>query len=289
MHRRTVLGGSLAAAGLLTSTKVAWAAQANPSASPGPDDALPLLELALTDTGFELAEPLAAGRHRVVVSNAGASTISHFALGKIPDAVTDAEYEAWLASEEGDTEALSFDDIAFVGVPDWPQPGRPVSGVVDLAPGRYLLVDPISGREPRRLVVDGEPPAAPEPASDLTVTLREMTIDLPDAALTTAPVRWKIENHGGMGHDVALVPVSPDFTEESFQTLLALPEEATPPAGTPGLDYQPAAAIGILAKGHTSWLDVELTPGRYLAVCMLPLGTGYPHAMDGMYRVLDIR
>ncbi len=48
------------------------------------------------------------------------------------------------------------------------------------------------------------------------------------------------------------------------------------------------AAIGILAGHHTSWLDVQLEPGRYLGACMLPFSTGYPHAMDGMYRFFDV-
>ncbi len=290
MHRRTFLGGSLAAAGLLATTHASRAARATSEASPSAGDDLPTLEIALTDTGFEFPQPLAAGRYAVLVSNTGTSTDSHFALGKLPDAVTDAQYDAWIAAEGEDTDALSFDDIEFVGVPDWPQPGEPSTGVVDLAPGRYFLFDPFDARGYMTIAVDGAAPAAgsPEPVSDLTVTLREMEIVVPDAAVTTASVRWKIENVGGMSHEVAVVPVSADFTEEHLQLLFSLPEDATPPAGTPELVYQPAAAIGILAKGHTSWLDVELKPGRYLAACMLPFGTGYPHAIDGMYRFFDV-
>ena len=115
-----------------------------------------------------------------------------------------------------------------------------------------------------------------------------MSIDLPDAALTTAPVRWKIANTGAVSHEVAVVPVPADFTDATLQAMFSMPEDATPVPGTPELVYQPAAAIGILAKGHTSWLDVELKPGRYLAACFLPFGTGYPHAIDGMYRFIDI-
>jgi hypothetical protein len=82
--------------------------------------------------------------------------------------------------------------------------------------------------------------------------------------------------------------VSPDFTEADLQTLFTLPDDATPPPDMPPFVYQPAAAIGILAKGHTSWLDVQLAPGRYLAACFLPFSTGYPHAMDGMYRFVTV-
>ena len=299
MHRRTFLGGSLAAAGLIATARRSHAAQATPEASPtvgtatspGADDlGLPLLELALTDSGFVFPEPVVAGRYRVAVSNTGTLSQSHFGLGKVPDTVSNADYEAWIATEEGDTDVLRFEDIAFVGVPDWPPPGGSVSGIVDLDPGRYVMFDPFGARGVRTLHVGGEPLPAdlPEPPADLTVTLADMTITIPDEALTSAPRRWKIENLGSMSHDVAVVPVTPDFTDEHLQMLLTMPEDATPAPGTPELVYQPAAAIGILAKTHASWLDVQLAPGRYLAVCMLPFSTGYPHAMDGMYRFLDI-
>jgi hypothetical protein len=115
-----------------------------------------------------------------------------------------------------------------------------------------------------------------------------MEIVLPETALTTAPVRWKIENTGAMSHEVAVIPISPDFTEEHLQLLFSLPEDATPPPDVPEFVYQPVAAIGILGKEQTSWLDVQLAAGHYLAICMAPFGTGYPHGIDGMYRFFDV-
>jgi hypothetical protein len=67
-----------------------------------------------------------------------------------------------------------------------------------------------------------------------------------------------------------------------------LPDDATPPPGLPEFVYQPVTAIGMLAPQHTSWLDVHLESGHSMAVCMLPFGTGYPHAMDGMYRLFEV-
>lgn len=290
MDRRTFIAGSLGIAAIAALPVSSRAAPGTPNAS-AMDADLPALELALTDTGFEIDEPLTAGRYQVRTSNKGTLTESHFALGAIPDHVTDAEFEMFLQAQD-DTEALSFEDIAFVGAPDWPAPGGSVSGVIDLAPGRYLLFDPFAGREPRTLIVRGDPVDASEPASDLTVELHEMAIELPESAFTSQPMRWKVVNTGAMSHEVAVLPVSPDFTAEQFEqvlnVMLNLPEDATPPPGLPEFVYQPVSAIGILAPRHTSWLDVQLAPGRYVAVCMLPFGTGYPHAVDGMYRVFDV-
>jgi hypothetical protein len=291
MDRRTFVTGSLGIAAALALSRVSRAAQATPDA----DAELPTLAITLTDTGFDFPQPLNAGRYRVTVTNAGTSSASHSGLGKIPDRVTDAQYQEWLHSlqrtdgTDGQTDTLTWDDIEFVGLPDWPQPGKPSSGVVDLAPGRYFLFDPFSDRGYVQLTIGGTFTAIAEPAADLTVTLHEMAIDLPDAAFTAKPRRWKIENTGAMSHEVAVIPVSPDFTEDTLHLMFNLPEDATPPPGTPEFVYQPIAAIGILAKGHTSWLDVQLPPGHYLAACFLPFGIGYPHAMDGMYRFFDVK
>jgi hypothetical protein len=287
MDRREFLrltgGAAILGIGLTaTSGRLARAQEATPAAD------LPTLAIALTDTGFDIPQPLIAGRYQVTVSNTGTSTDSHFALGKLPDGLTVAQYQAWLDGQAEDTDALTFDDIEFVGVPDWPKPGGNVSGVIDVVPGMYFLFDPFDARGFQTVMVDGAYSAGAEPAADLTVSLQEMEIELPDSAFTTKPVRWKIENKGAMSHEVAVIPVSPDFTEDVLKLYFSLGDEGTPPAGTPPFEYKPAAAIGILAKQHTSWLDVQLKSGHYLAACMLPFGTGYPHAVDGMYRFFEV-
>ena len=288
MDRRHFVTGSLGIASAFALAGPALAAR-HPDSSDSPTaSGLPRLGLTLTDTGFAFDQVLTAGRFEITVTNDGTMTDSHFGLGRIPDRITEGQYFTWLAAQGEDTEDLTWDDIAFVGVPDWPPPGGSVSGVIDIESGRYFLFDPFSGRQIQTYLVEGDLAPEAEPDADLTVTLKDMTIDLPAAAFTTDRLRWKIENTGAMSHEIAVVPVSDDFTEEHLQMLFELPEDATPPPGVPDLVYQPVAAIGILAKGHTSWLDVELAPGRYLGVCMLPFGTGYPHAIDGMYLFFDV-
>jgi hypothetical protein len=283
MHRRQFIASSAGLAATLATLHPTTARQATPEAS-----GLPVVDIALTDTGFEGPPVLAAGRTLLRVTNTGTLTESHWAAGRFPDHVTDAEIEEfWNA--EGDTEALTFDELAFIGVPDWPQPGGPaVTGIVDFHPGRHFAFDPFGAREAVRFEVEGELGTPAEPEADLAVDLHDMTIVLPEAAFTSAPVRWKITNTGSIHHDVAVLPVPADFTEDHFMTLMSLPEDATPPPDVPAFEYLPVAAIGILSPGGTSWLDVQLTPGRYLGVCMLPFGTGYPHAMDGMYVFFDV-
>jgi hypothetical protein len=294
MHRRTFLTGSAGLVSVAAFGARRTTTRAVDSGTPAAWSGFPALEIGLKDDGFDVPEGLQAGRYHVTVNNTGTSDASHSGFGKIPDKVTDAQYQEWLDSlsrtdgTDGQTDALTWDDIEFVGMPDWPKAGQSVTGIIDLAPGRYFLFDPFSSRGQVKISIEGEPVSAPEPVSDLTVSLVDMAINIPDAAFTSKPMRWKVENTGGMSHEVAVVPVDPAFTEQDLNTLLSLPEDGTPPAGVENLDYQPVAAVGILAKGHTSWLDVTLDPGHYVALCMLPFGTGYPHAMDGMYRFFAV-
>src|SRR5688500_18408063 len=101
MDRRMLLTRLLGIAAAIALPRPSRAAPATPHGS-GTVPELPALNLTLTDTGFEIAEPLLAGRYEATVANAGTATDSHFALGKIPDRVTDAQYEEWLNSEEGE-------------------------------------------------------------------------------------------------------------------------------------------------------------------------------------------
>jgi hypothetical protein len=285
MNRRQFLAlSAVTATGITFNSRTLLARQAIPEGSD-----LPRLDIELTDTGFILPDSIQAGRYEFAATNTGTMTLSHFGIGKFPDDVTEDDIEAFFAAEGEDTDALTFEDIAFVGAADWPQPdGAPVTGVIDLQPGRYMAFKPLDDEIPIRFTVDGTFPMVEEPASDLTVTLDEMTIDLPESAFTSETRRWKITNTGTISHEVAVLPIPMEMTGDDFMALLMLPEDATPPPGTPEFEYQPVTAIGILGPGGTSWLDVRLQPGHYLAACMLPFGTGYPHAMDGMYVIFDV-
>lgn len=284
MNRRTFIASSAGVAAAIASSSRSLARQA----TPGLTD-LPLLEITITDTGFVVPETVAAGRTLFSVTNTGTMAESHWLMAKLPDSATEEEVEEFFASD-GEGGGINFDtDLWFVGVPDWPAPDGPaVTGIVDLTAGRYFLMDPITGaRSVARTLVEGETGSDADPVADLTVTLQEMTIDLPEAAFTSSAMRWRIDNIGSFPHDVAVIPVSGDFTEEHFETLLSLPDGATPP-GVPPFEYLPLAAIGVLSGGGTSWLDVQFAPGRYVALCALPFGTGYPHVMDGMYVFFDV-
>ena len=287
MNRRRLLTSTLAASGAML-LPASLMHQKSLLAADQASSELPSMTVTLLDDGFEIDNPLAAGRFEVTVANAGTSFESHIGFGLVPDRVTDDQWETWLTGPDDHPEILTFEEIAFVGMPDWAQPGKSSTGVIDLQPGRYFLFDPFDARGYLTIQVEGDFGDPVEPASDLTIILKEMAIELPEAAFTTTPKRWKIDNTGAMSHEVAVIPIVPEFTEADLQQLMSMPEDATPEPGTPEFVYAPSAGIGILGQQQTSWLDVTLEPGSYLAACMLPFSTGYPHVIDGMYRFFSV-
>lgn len=261
-----------------------FARQATPVPNATPVGEWPVLDVQMTDTGFVFPEKIGAGRTLLRITNIGTKADdAHWALGRLPDGATDADLEELMTAPDGAETKIRWEQIGFVGVPDWPKPDGPaVTGIVDLHPGRYIAFAPISDRETVTLDIGGTFAAGDEPVAEVDVDLHEFVITVPDTAHTAKPVRWKITNTGGTLHDVAILPVPADFTADDFMALLMLPEGATPTPDMKMIDYMPVAAIGILGLATTSWLDVQLAPGHYMGVCMLPFGTGYPHAMDGM-------
>lgn len=85
------------------------------------------------------------------------------------------------------------------------------------------------------------------------------------------------------------------FTEEEIMELLmafgppASPEAATTP---PALDFglfEDAYESGVLSAGQTNWLEIDLEPGYYVALCFVPdPETGTPHALLGMYELFEV-
>jgi hypothetical protein len=265
------------------------ARQATPTSNATPIGDWPTLDVQIDDKGFHVPKSITAGRTLLRATNIGTSEECHWALGRFPDGATDAEINELMMAPDGAKTTIQWEQIGFVGVPDWPKPGGPaVTGIVDLHPGRYVAFAPISDREPTMLEIGGTFIGGPEPTAEVDVDLHEFVITLPDTAHTSKPVRWKITNTGGTLHDVAVLPVPADFTADDFMALLMLPDGATPTPGMKVIDYNPVAAIGILGLATTTWLDVQLEPGHYMAVCMLPFGTGYPHAMDGMLVFFEV-
>lgn len=121
---------------------------------------------------------------------------------------------------------------------------------------------------------------APEPANVVNVTATEFSYAMPD----TLPAGWtsfRMTNAGKELHHVTLVRL------EEGKTL----EDLLKAMGTPG----PLPAWAVFAGGPNavvgpmvSDVTVDLAPGNYAALCVIPSADGTPHVMKGMSKALTV-
>lgn len=250
---------------------------------------LPEVVVTIDDTGFTLPDHATAGRTLMTVRNTGSMEV-HFFAARIPDAVSDAQIAAEMASEsEEDPPWFDMTTLPFLGTPDWPAAGGEAQGVVDLLAGRWIFIDPLAGRNVAILVVEAgtaTPETAAEPPADVAITMQEMAFSGLDAPLKAGPQVWRITNAGALEHELAIVSVPAGTTSEAIiDTIGQMLQGAAPPES-----FAPVGGQGIASKGVTSWQAWDLAAGSYAAVCMSPMpGEGFePHAMEGMVQVFTV-
>ena len=293
MNRRTLLTRTMgitalaAGAPLLLPLPRPFLMAATASTAGLADLGLPEVTISVDDAGFTVPTSAKAGRVLMTVANTGTKGLHFFAI-RIPDEVGD---EQLAAEMETDSEPPWFDmsKLAMLGTPDWPAPGGQAQGVVDLTAGRWLLVDPIEGRDVAVLAVGAGAPlgAAPEPTATVELELVEMAFTGLGAVVPAGPTIWKIANRGALMHEIALLPVPNGSTPENVLEAIA---EMLQGAGDPAF-FAPVAGQGIASAGVTSWQEFDLAAGTYAAVCMSPMpGEEYvPHAAEGMVGVFAVR
>lgn len=307
MNRRTLLKGTGGlAAGLLLTRGTRVFAQGTPAAGE-----LPSLTITVRDDGYDIPEGLTTGRYAVSVVNNGSGP-SHSSLGLLPDGVTQDDVLAFMTI--GSEELPDwFLNAGYVGLPDWGAPGETRTGVVDLPAGNYFMFDPFSARNAFVTVAEGGEMVSARSGSsmvhipafvtvaeggelvtepDKTVELTEMRFILPEGGLPTGAARLQVSNIGAIAHEFQVLAVPEGTTADRIIALFSLPEGATPAPGDElaqmMANYQPVAATSILGAGLTSWIDVDLAPGAYAVLCMLPFPGGVPHAMEGMLEIVTL-
>ena len=285
MNRRTMIAGTLSAVALGSLRPGSLFAQSTPAATSAD---YPELLIVVNENGFTVPQPLAAGRYRITMRN-DSTQPAHTGFGRLPDGAKFEDFDAMGEDAEKPVNGHAFVDIGFVGQADWPAPGGGTStGIVDLPAGPYVIFDPIGPRTTQKVIIDGEAPAMPDPPSDLTVELADLSITFPSLKLSAGKQTWKITNTGALIHEIAVMPVSDTLTEDQLMEILNMPEDATPAPGQPTLDYDPKAATGMLRPQGTSWIEADFAPGRYLAICMLPIPGPLPHGMEGMLAFIEV-
>jgi hypothetical protein len=176
------------------------------------------------------------------------------------------------------------------GGPNAPRPmGGEASATVLLEPGRYIVACLIPSKDGvphlmkgmvRQLVVIPAARPAKAPEADVIMTLRDYNFFLSRPLVAGRHV-IEVRNEGTQWHEFELVQLSPGKTP---QDVIAFIDHGV--GDPPGL---PLGGVSPLSVGGTSYMPVDLPPGRYALICFLPdLKDGRQHFDHGMVQELVV-
>jgi hypothetical protein len=239
---------------------------------------------------IDVPETTAAGRTLVRLENVGEESWHGFML-RVPEEVTDEQVVADLGPEAEAPPPWLFEAI-YPGFPGETLPGQSNLALVDLSPGRYIVLGDTV--QPFEVLGDaatpGATPAADQPVVDGTVQLFDFNFTFPESVAAGRQV-WAVTNIGEHPHELLLARSPEPVTAAQVMELMASQsEEATPTGGGPSFgDFEPVGGIGWLSPGVTAWTEVDLEPGTYVALCFVfDPETGLPHVALGMVAVFTV-
>ena len=252
----------------------------------------PELVIRITPETIELPLQVLAGRTLVVEENT-AGGVGHVAVARLPEDLADDQLRADLSvprRDLGEATPEWFYRSTFVGNPDRAAAdGGRVYGLVDLQPGRYLVIDPLHTQRYGRFdAVSASPVMAGTdrtPAADVVAETIDMSFTMP----TTIPAGrqvWQIKNAGAALHELAVLPVPAGATKEQVvaaygAAFAGQPLPAELGAAWTGWNLEALVnGVGVTSPGRTVWAQFDLQPGTYAAICFIP-----GHLMAGMVQV----
>ncbi len=185
--------------------------------------------------------------------------------------VEGATMEDFMAAMQAQDFAGMLATVSVLGSPSV-KPGEAVDVTYDLAAGDYVFLNFAPAAPPTILPFtvaenEGEPVEAPE--EDVEIQMVDFAFAMP-IELTTEEVVWKFTNAGEQTHEMVVFSVEEDDTVDSVSEAMMEAMMAATPGARPEWPYEDAFSFVGISPGETAWMNVELAPGTYAAVCFIP-------------------
>lgn len=256
---------------------------------------LPVLEVTVTPDGVELPTEVAAGPILLVGHNGTEGTIFIDAL-QFPEGVTIDDFLAFIESEDegGVFPEWTADTVLAGGVEIWP--GESGSVGIVLAPGEYSITveseTELASYE-ATFTVTGElaEDAVESVPVDLAIELGAYTFDFPDTVAAGPQIISATNTHEGILHHAIVVQTDRLYThDEVIEGVIALfMGTPTPEGGFSLFATEPGFETPVISAGQTVWVEADLQPGFYVAICFVPdPGAEDPHLLHGMVDTFEV-
>jgi hypothetical protein len=251
---------------------------------------LPNLEIIVSSEESILPTETVAGPQLLTVRNESEGVVVS-SITLLPEGITTEEYLA--AVNRLDIPEWVLDATIAGGFDQ--DPGRTSSAIIDLTPGTWTIAlvsqDVEIANPAGTLTVTGQvdPAAADAVPADVTIGLGEYVFDIPDI-LPAGPQIWRIENTHHSLHHVIVLEVDRLYSPDEIVATLGGTFSGTPIPGNFDVMTAPApVATSAISEGVSVWIETDLTPGYYVAFCVLPdPGAEAPHAFMGMVDSFEV-
>ncbi len=240
-----------------------------------------------TDYAFAAPDQIPAGLTTFKLVDNG-KEVHHASLIRLKDGKTHADMVAAMKAMKPGTHPPEW--IEPIGGPNAIVPGGESNATVMLEPGNYALVCfvPDAKMVPHFMlgmtrgftVTAAAASAAPAPTPDITVSLSDYKFDW-SAPLTAGRHVIKVETAAGQPHEITLFQIPPGKTMKDLEAWLKT-MSGPPPA-------IPVGGVAGLVAGKPNYMEVDLKPGDYAAVCFLEdARDGKPHFVHGMTQAIKV-
>jgi hypothetical protein len=153
-----------------------------------------------------------------------------------------------------------------------------------MLPALLLTAGVLAGCKPERTAAQPGSSARADAASAapavVTVTATDYKLAVP-ASIPAGVVTLRLVNHGKELHQAQLVRLADGKTMADLEAAL---KQAGPPPSWATFVGGPNAVV----PGQESASTSELTPGSYVALCLIPGPDGVPHVMKGMAQPFQV-
>jgi hypothetical protein len=266
-----------------------------------PLEELGLPEVVVETDGVTMSAPseLEAGRHYLELDNASPSASIAVEFYRAPDESSAAEMIPAFqeAAATNQPPPGFYDNLIAGGVSA--EPGRTGQAVIDLPAGSWLAAvfvygDGEAGFLTQPIEVSGDFGDPDDPEADVDVNFEDFSFDF-GTGLRAGDLVWELENDGAQPHFISIYTYPGELTTEGVNAAIAAAygssAEPVDPLATP-IDLEQLVEIGgsgTMSSGTEAWLQLDLPPGTYLALCQVAdQEFGLPHSALGQFAVFTI-
>ena len=247
---------------------------------------IPEITIKATEYAFDAPAQIEAGLVSIILENHGQEP-HHVQFVRLNNGVTMQQFQ--IALQQGPEAAVL---VTIAGGPGTVAPGGHQQVTLELIPGHYVLLCFASGHDdvphlakgmvaPLEVVPRTSQAHMPEPKADGTVKLLDFSFVL-QSEIKAGKQVWQVVNEGQQPHEIALIKLAEGKTMADATAFMQSPHGALP--------FELVGGFQAIAPGKSGWLDLDLQPGNYVAMCHVPdPASGKTHLEMGMIMPFSVK